>query len=250
MNKLTNEQVEQQNLVLEQSSKDLFGDEAVLRILAPKGIQLRRENARYMKRDVFRQLVENVRGDDRLSSVPLCFENRDGRVEVLSGNHRVKAAVEAGLEWIMVMVLLGDVAEGRQIAIQLSHNAIVGEDDESILASLWQKIDDVKDRLYSGLTSEQVGDIPEIELVNFSTPSITTRTMMFAFTPHELERLDEVLQELSALPAANMTYLAPAELYEPFFTGIQRVKQRDNIKDGSLALAQLLGIIESEEAGE
>lgn len=97
---------------------------------------------------------DNIASDKRLSSVPLCYRHEDGRLEVLSGNHRVKASIEAKIPVILVLVITETLDQSRRIAIQLSHNALVGEDDQSILANLWSKIETVKDKLYSGLDSE------------------------------------------------------------------------------------------------
>lgn len=148
-----------QNATLAQISKNIFGDSARLQIVDPKSLVLLKQNARFFKKDTFRQLVENIKADKRLSSVPLCRPIKDGRLEVLSGNHRVKASVEAGLEKILVIVLLENLDESRRIAIQLSHNALVGQDDQNILAELWAKIDDINTRLYAGLSSDTLNEI-------------------------------------------------------------------------------------------
>ena len=81
-----------------------------------------------MRKAVFEQLTENIRRDGYLSSVPLCQELEGGDLEVLSGNHRVQAAIAAGVEQILVIVI-PENASPRKIAIQLSHNSLTGEDD-------------------------------------------------------------------------------------------------------------------------
>ncbi len=60
-------------------------------------LDLLSENARFMRHETFRRLVENVKRDGALSSLPFCWRKPDGRYLVLSGNHRVMAAREAGL---------------------------------------------------------------------------------------------------------------------------------------------------------
>ena len=53
------------------------------------------KNARYMTNEMFRNLVDNIKRDGGLSSVPLCWKH-DDKYRVLSGNHRCRAAIEAG----------------------------------------------------------------------------------------------------------------------------------------------------------
>ncbi len=241
MVKLSVEEVERQNAMLVETGKALFGDAATLRIMDPKRLLLRAENARYMKKDVFRQLVENIRSDARLSSVPLCHDAAEG-CEVLSGNHRVKGAVQAGIPWILVMVLVSPLEKGRQLAIQLSHNALVGLDDPGILASLWARIDDVRDRLYAGLSSETMQELEKIKLVQFTTPSIATRMLTFAFVEEEAGLVDRVVAELSAYSGSDAIYVSAMAQFQPFFDALQATKKRENVKNASLAMLRLVAL--------
>lgn len=67
----------------------------------PKSLKLLKVNARYMKQDEFNKLVANIKRDGCLTQLPFCCKDADeNKWLVLSGNHRVKAAIEAGLEEI------------------------------------------------------------------------------------------------------------------------------------------------------
>ncbi len=116
-------------------------------------------NARYMDEAMYARLVENLRLDGCLTTAPtVCAVN--GALEVLSGNHRVQAAIEAGIAEADVIEIVTPLNQEQRIAIQLSHNAIEGEDDPSVLKSLYDQLGfDFKE--YSGLTDEafEVGDI-------------------------------------------------------------------------------------------
>jgi hypothetical protein len=76
-----------------------------LDLVDPRVILLLDKNARYMTQEMFENLVNNIKSDGGLSSLPLCYQEKDGRLLVLSGNHRVQAAVHAGLEEILVLVI-------------------------------------------------------------------------------------------------------------------------------------------------
>ena len=90
----------------------------------PRELKYLETNARYMRHEEFNRLCENIRHDGKLTSVPFCCKDDDGRYLILSGNHRVKAAVQVGLPTITVMVTDDPLSEDQRIAIQLSHNAI------------------------------------------------------------------------------------------------------------------------------
>lgn len=85
-----------------------------------------------MTGDQLRRLVENIRRDGVLTSLPLVytpsaelnpdfFAQSGGAPIIVSGNHRVEAAREAGLEVIDVIELRTPVTDARLRAIQLSH---------------------------------------------------------------------------------------------------------------------------------
>ena len=174
-----------ENDTLSRISKALYGDALTLAVMDPKDISLLKKNARILKKDVFQQLTANIGRDKRLSSVPLCHRLSDGRVEVLSGNHRVQASVEAGIERILVMIIEEDLTRSQAVAIQLSHNALVGEDDPALLAELWAEIEDIAAKTYAGLSSDVVEKLDKIDLTSFTTPQVSTRTMTFALVDSE-----------------------------------------------------------------
>jgi len=234
------EKIEDQNATLRETSKMLFGDTARLQIVDPKSLKLLKENARFFKKSTFKQLTENVKKDKRLSSVPLCHEVGNS-LEVLSGNHRVQAAVEAGLDMILVMVLQGNLEKNDKLSIQLSHNSLVGEDDKQILANLWSQIEDINAKCYAGLSSDQIGDLQKVKLVNFSTPTIRTKQISFAFTVSEFEAVQETIDELQSVPG-DIVYLAELSEFDDFFQALQQVKKSQNIKNGALALRRLIEI--------
>ncbi|MFF3583984.1 ParB N-terminal domain-containing protein [Streptomyces mirabilis] len=116
-------------------------------------------NAHYQTKEEFDRLVDNIKEDGCLTSVPLNYgggEYDEGRELVVSGNHRCDAAVVAGLEEIDVMLIEDAQTKDQLIARQLSHNAITGKDDPATLQQLYDQIDDVDWRAYSGLDDDQL----------------------------------------------------------------------------------------------
>lgn len=103
-----------------------------LAVVNPADVDLLEKNARFMRNDMFRQLVDNIRRDRGLQSVPLLYQPAGQRPKCVSGNHRIMAAKEAGLTAVLCLVI-DEAKDGEeQIAIQLAHNAIAGEAKEGL----------------------------------------------------------------------------------------------------------------------
>lgn len=238
-----NSDLQEKNQELAAISREMFGDGMIVQAVEPESLRLLKTNARFFKRETFRQLRDNIAADKRLSSVPLCYRHENGDLEVLSGNHRVQASIEAGIKHILVLVITEDLDRSRRIAIQLSHNALVGEDDQSILANLWAQIENVQDKLYSGLDSETLKELGDVELVNFTTPQVPCHLISFMFTDGEKEQLDEILQELGEAAKKSAAVLVfPGQQYEAFLECLKNVKDAEKIRDSSLAMTVLLKI--------
>jgi len=106
----------------------------------PNKLHFLEQNARFMRHEVFTRLVQNLKEDGELTQLPFCAilgyfteddeiqtdEEGDPIWEVLSGNHRAKAAIAAGIKEIKVQVTYEPLSPDRRKAIQLSHNAIAG----------------------------------------------------------------------------------------------------------------------------
>lgn len=112
-------------------------------------------NARYMTAQQHQRLVANIRRDGCLTSLPLVArcETDPDKLLIVSGNHRVDAAREAGIEEIDCIEIIDLLPKKRLVAIQLAHNAIEGQDDQSVLKSLYDELS-IEWQEYSGLTDD------------------------------------------------------------------------------------------------
>lgn len=232
----------QTNERLKDISIALFGGRAELRLVRPKDIKLLPKNARYMEKRSFDQLTDNIRGDGFLASVPLCVEE-EGSLLVLSGNHRVKASIEAGIELILVIVDKRSMSHSQKVAIQLSHNAIAGQDDEAILASLWGEIDNINAKLYAGLDSKMIEKLENEKYMAFNPAQIPTKQMVFWFIPGEIEKIEAIFEE-GTLTAGDSTHVVSHETYGRLVDLIIKVKKKENIKNSALALQRVVEIAE------
>ena len=83
-------------------------------------LEFLKKNARYMSNDQFRNLVDNIRQDGELSQIPFCVKTVEGKYRVLSGNHRGKAAIAAGLKEIPIIYTDEQMGHDKELAIQQS----------------------------------------------------------------------------------------------------------------------------------
>jgi hypothetical protein len=211
-----------------------------LELASPGELKLLEKNARYMKAEQFQALVENIKQDGNLSSLPLCYREKDGNLRVLSGNHRVQAARQAGVESVLVMVVADEKDEDKRLAIQLSHNAIAGQDDLVVLKELWESIKNVKARLYAGLDSDTVKALEGIQFAAITEQRLRYKLTSFLFLPEELEDMDQLLKETAAAFAGDEVYLAHLHSFDAFFELITRIKKRCQIKNSAAAFLKLL----------
>ena len=183
---------------------------------------------------MFSQLVENIRRDGCLTSVPLVCEV-DGRLEVLSGNHRVMAAIKAGLEEAEVMEITTPLSREQRVAIQLSHNAIAGQDDPSILSELWADLDFAL-KEYSGLTEEDLAGITEIDTTPISVEAPSYEEITLVFLPEEKAAFVELLGRVQAAKSRAQWIVAHYDDFGRVFDTIIAVKQKLDIHNGAVAL--------------
>jgi hypothetical protein len=211
-----------------------------LELAAPGELKLLEKNARYMKAEQFQNLVENIKKDGNLSSLPLCYREKDGKLRVLSGNHRVMAARQAGVEQVLVLVIGEEKDTDERLAIQLSHNAIAGQDDLVILKELWESIKDVQARMYAGLDSDTLKALESIQFAAISEQRLRYKLTTFLFLPEELEDLDQLLKETAVAFAGDAVYLANLNTYDAFFELIVRIKKKCQIKNSAAAFLKLM----------
>lgn len=208
----------------------------------PKDIKLLEVNARYMKQEEYKRLVQNVERDKGLSSVPFCCYNDDWELECLSGNHRVMAAIDAGLKEIDVMVTEEDLTESQKRAIQISHNAIVGQDDMAILKEIYESIDDVEFREYSGLDDEMISALDKIGSQTMSAASLDFQVLNIVVLPNELEKAMKVIESVKKEIRGTALTLRFEE-YDKWLDTLEVVGNSAGIKNTATVLMYMLELV-------
>jgi hypothetical protein len=206
----------------------------------PGEIRLLDKNARYMSQEMFQNLVSNVRRDGALSSLPLCWRQPDGTLLVLSGNHRVQAAVHAGLEGILIFVIDRELTREELVAIQLSHNAIEGRDDPVILKELWDEIEMIDLKMYAGLDSEIVKELEKMEFLSIAEARPDFKQIILLFLPEEIEEIRQLMEDIDMIFSGDRNYILTRSHYDEVFRLIVDVKERYNIINNPTAFMKII----------
>lgn len=196
-------------------------------------------NARYMDQQMMQNLVANLKRDGRLESVPLVARSiaEPGKYEIISGHHRIEAAKQAGLASVMVMVTEADT-QSQVRAKQLSHNAINGRDDEAVLKQLYEQIEELDLKYYSGLQTE----IDKITLTGMNFRAGSFREVVLTFVPGDLELMDEaveLVQSQALATSQSAVRLCDMKSFDVFAKALRQVKKVENIKNNGMATARL-----------
>ncbi|MEV4819307.1 ParB N-terminal domain-containing protein [Micromonospora tulbaghiae] len=216
-----------------------------LMTVRPQDLTLLEVNARYMRKEQYDRLVANIKRDGCLTSVPLVWHDvENDRKVVLSGNHRVTASIDAGLTEITVMVVQQKLSRARQVALQLSHNAIAGEDDPATLKQLYEELDDVDWRAYSGLDDKQLDLLAQVDLEGLSEANLDFATVQLVFLPHELDGARASFDEARKLTQVDARWLAGYGDYETTLDALATAHGAHNVGNVATALGLILAVFE------
>jgi|ADurb_Cas_03_Slu_FD_contig_111_237824_length_3313_multi_3_in_0_out_0_4 ParB-like chromosome segregation protein Spo0J len=212
--------------------------------LVPIGdLVLLEKNARYMTQDTFGQLVSNIKRDGGLSSVPLCMKE-GGKYRVLSGNHRVQAAKVAGLTEVLVMYTDRPLNRQEQIAIQLSHNALVGQDDMAILKDLYEELESVDLKQYAGLDDKALKSLESLNLAGLVPERLEFRTVQFLFLPTEADRLRACLKRASEALGADEVVAMRLDDFDRAVSDLAKAQMSYNVQNSALGMMLVLDVFE------
>ena len=197
-------------------------------------------NARVMSAPKFERLVENVRKEKGLESLPLCLlqTNQGGNEElaIISGHHRCRAARAAGLTEIFVLVIERELSRDEVVAKQLAHNALAGEDDPQVLAQLYAEIESIDAKLESGILDDELTfDIKSVPVDEVALAA-EHELLFVMFLPRQYARFE---QALAALEPSAQVLLADYADFDRFKEAAQKVAKRDNVRNTAAILARM-----------
>lgn len=201
-------------------------------------------NAQVMAQETYAQLVANLREDGCLTSTPLIYagdgEYAEGNELVFSGNHRVQAAIDAGIEEAWFLLIEQKLPQARQIAIELSHNSLTGEPDLAILKQRYEAIDDVDWRGYAGLDDKTLELLDKVDVESLSEANLNFHTISLVFLPNEADAARDAMELIGK--SADETWLAAYKDYTPVLDAMASVHSSHNVGNVAAAFGILVAL--------
>lgn len=214
------------------------------------------ENARFMTHEQYQRLVANIRRDGCLTSVPLVYVHQ-GRAEydelaadveeVLSGNHRVKGAIDALGKNVESEVYIIDepLPKQQRLALQLSHNSIAGQDDPATLKRLYAQLDDLEWREFSGLDDKALELLEQVDLASLSEANLDFLTVTVTFLPGERDTAARLLDDAVKVARSDERWLATLGQYDELLEALASAQGAHNVSNVATALQVVLGVFEA-----
>lgn len=200
-------------------------------------------NARYMTAAQFNGLVENLKIDGVLTSTPLVY-----RDEILSGNHRVKAAIAAGIEEADTLEIVSELTKEQQVKIQLAHNAITGQDDPNTLAILYSSLG-LDAKKYSGLTDDHF-KLDDVDIAALSIGNVKYQELVILFLPEEEKQFLDQITRLQKDKRARNRLIGRLDDFDTIFAAVTKIKTAKNIHNSAVALRVMADIALEQLAAE
>ena len=207
-----------------------------------KSLKLLDLNARYMRHETFQRLADNIKADGCLTQVPFAVWDKESKkYEVLSGNHRVQAGIEAGVTEDFVMLSDDELTVDQKLALQLSHNAIAGEDDPAILQQLYEQMESIDWRIYNGLDDKVLALLEDVKNEPLKEANLEFTTMSLVFLPEEAERMVETWDAIKHLVQKNAWILSMSQ-YDQVLNSIEMASSAYGVKNVATAMECLMGV--------
>ena len=230
------EQLERLNELLHQEGVTPFK----LALVEIAKCKLLEKNARFMKKEVFDVLVKGIQRQG-LSSLPFCYF--DGKwYHVLSGNHRVMGAKAAGKKEILILYTDSKMSREEQIAVQLAHNQVTGQDDPQVLKELWREIESLELKEITGFDDQFFKNLEPIEFKPIKDAGIELKSISFTFIQEDIDKIEEAVAALEQRAKDDKTLLASYRDFNIFFDSILQLKEGLGIVNTATAIRKMAEI--------
>jgi len=166
-------------------------------------------NAQEMSDKDFNRLVKNIKKDGILTTAPLLMDQPSkNKFMCVSGHHRIRAAIKAGLDGAHCFVM-DEVDESTRVRIQLSHNDIHGSPNLETLSYLQSLLSDMDIELVD--KQELDGIIKEAQETSIEVPVF--KYINICLLEKSRERFVDILENIST-EKDDINWLVGQEEYE------------------------------------
>ncbi len=194
-------------------------------------------NARAMTKEMFDRLKTTIARDQRLESLPLCALTDRG-IEVISGHHRLRAALAAALPKMFVLMDVTGLTRDQIAAKQLAHNSIEGTDDNRVLSQIYNAIQDAQARLeaFIDIPADQM---PKVQIHNI-TLDLDYKQVLVMFLPAAKDRFEKIIEKMGK---ADSVYVADRERFEEFQKTANRLAREYDIRSIGTQLSKMCDMV-------
>jgi hypothetical protein len=214
-----------------------------LAYVSPKDdCELLTKNARYMDKETFEQLTSNVKNDGFLSQLPFAMKKKEGKYLILSGNHRIKASIKAKLEFILI-IYIDEISKDKQIAYQLSHNKLIGKDDQQMLKDIFAEIENINMKEFSGYNDMEFLEVPKLNLPSINEDDIELQELKLIFVSSKKKSVEAIFEKLEKIPIDENSKFVLVDFRE-FIRVMTEIKKRTKIKSLTVGVIKMLEICE------
>lgn len=223
-----------------QKIADLYQGMSVQRVHIDE-LRERDINARVMTKGTFERLINNIKVDKRLESLPLCVRSKDRENElmIISGHHRTRAARAAGVHDLFVILIEEELSEDAIKSKQLSHNSLNGVDDEQVLKAIYDSIQDMESRMKSGVFLEDEAKFPTVAVKEVNL-DFEFEIVSIMFLNTQLQRFDQALAIIQDSKDVRVVDLAN---FEAFKKAVKTVSNHDNVRNISAIMNRMCEIV-------
>lgn len=216
-------------------SKDLWFCVVDISLLKEQDI-----NARIMKENMFKQLTANIKKRGQLESVPFCCLDENGKIEIISGHHRVKASKMAGLTEIPILLDTSGLTRSQIAAKQLAHNSISGFDDPDILKEISKIITNVDDMLESFMEQEFIEPQEALSPLVHIKSELDWKQISLVFLENEIKDFKEFMKRLEQLP--QEVWVGDVRSFDEFCKALKKTQKVQDVKNVSAAISAMIRI--------
>lgn len=204
------------------------------------------KNARVMPPEAFERLAANMRTEGRMETLPFGVK-RGNHIELISGHHRTRAAVVAGiLDFLILVDTREDLSTDAVKSKQLSHNSLSGTDDVAMLAEIFNEIEDLELKMAAFIDEEELlakaveksaGLVSEQFEIEWPVLSI-------AFLPTQREKFEALAERLAKQVSKDTDTLAlvPEDLARSFTDMVNRLGRCEDIRTMGNIISRLVAI--------
>lgn len=189
-------------------------------------------NSRVLAGEKFERLVQNIARDARLESMPLVTPvvGRE-QFDIISGHHRTRAARKAGVMWVYVLAFNEPLTRARLRGTQLAHNAINGRDDAQVLAELYASIDDVAEKVASGVTEDDIAAALKQVRVDEVVVEPDYEVLQVVFLASAKRSFDDVVGLLNTPFGVGEVAAEALPHFDNFRAAVRKVSEEANVRN-------------------